>query len=226
MRLTTEHEREVNSGTQYAACFKGTDLRRTIIVIGCYCMQVLSGSTLRAYATYFFEQAGLPVDQAFNMSIITYGISLLGVIVSVSLARYSPSNRRLVDDSLIPMAPVTSYRSTHAIPLGTLAWGIGALLIISAFISNVTIGPVSYSLVSEISSSVLRSKSVVIARFSYACLNIAANVLAPYQLNPTAWNWGARAGFFWGGTCLLGLLFTYLMIPEPKSDNCRARLVV
>jgi MFS transporter, SP family, general alpha glucoside:H+ symporter len=87
MELTTEHEREVNAGTQYAACFKGTDLRRTIIVIGCYCMQVLSGSTLRAYATYFFEQAGLPVDQAFNMSIITYGISLLGVIVSVSFAR-------------------------------------------------------------------------------------------------------------------------------------------
>jgi SP family general alpha glucoside:H+ symporter-like MFS transporter len=91
--LTTEHEREVNAGTQYAACFKGTDLSRTIIVIGCYCMQVLSGSTLRAYATYFFEQAGLPVDQAFNMSIITYGISLLGVIVFVSLARYSVVTR-------------------------------------------------------------------------------------------------------------------------------------
>jgi MFS transporter, SP family, general alpha glucoside:H+ symporter len=104
-----------------------------------------------------------------------------------------------------------------------LAWGIGALLIISAFISNVTVGPVSYSLVSEIPSSLLRSKSVVIARFSYACLNIAANVLAPYQLNPTAWNWGARAGFFWGGTSLLGLIFTYLLIPEPK-DRTTAEL--
>ena len=46
MVLTTEHEREANSGTHYTSCFKGTDLRRTIIVIGCYCMQVLSGSTV------------------------------------------------------------------------------------------------------------------------------------------------------------------------------------
>jgi MFS transporter, SP family, general alpha glucoside:H+ symporter len=84
MVLTTEHEREANSGTHYVSCFKGTDLRRTIIVIGCYCMQVMSGSTVRAYATYFFQQAGLPTDQAFNMSIVGYGLGLAGVMTSVS----------------------------------------------------------------------------------------------------------------------------------------------
>jgi len=85
MVLTTEHEREVNAHTQYSACFRGSDLRRTIIVIGCYCMQVLSGSTLRAYMTYFFQQAGLPTDQSFNMSIVGYALGLIGVIVAVSL---------------------------------------------------------------------------------------------------------------------------------------------
>ena len=85
MALTTEHEREVNVSTHYLACFRGTDLRRTIIVIGCYCMQVFSGNTLRAYSTYFFEQAGLPVNQAFNMSIVASALGLLGVIVAVSL---------------------------------------------------------------------------------------------------------------------------------------------
>lgn len=84
MVLTIEHEREVNAGTHFLSCFKGTDLRRTIIVIGCYCMQVMSGSTVRAYATYFFQQAGLPTDQAFNMSIVGYGLGLAGVMVSVS----------------------------------------------------------------------------------------------------------------------------------------------
>lgn len=84
MALTTEHEREVNSGTHFLACFKGTDLRRTIIVIGCYCMQVLSGSTFRAYVTYFFEQAGLPTTQAFNMSIVAYALGLTGTVLSVS----------------------------------------------------------------------------------------------------------------------------------------------
>jgi MFS transporter, SP family, general alpha glucoside:H+ symporter len=58
---------------------------------------------------------------------------------------------------------------------------------------------------------------VVIARFSYACVNIAANVITPYQLNPSAWGWGARSGFFWGGASALGLIFTYFVVPEPKD---------
>jgi MFS transporter, SP family, general alpha glucoside:H+ symporter len=94
--LTTEHERQVNASTKYAACFRGTDLRRTVIVVGCYCIQVASGSTLRAYATYFFQQAGLPTDQAFNMSIATYGLSLAGVILSVCLPTPSPGFRLML----------------------------------------------------------------------------------------------------------------------------------
>lgn len=88
MALTTEHERTVNASTRYLACFQRTDLRRTVIVIGCYCMQVLSGSTLRAYATYFLEQAGLPTEQAFNMSIIAYAFGLTGGLVAVSLFNF------------------------------------------------------------------------------------------------------------------------------------------
>ena len=98
-----------------------------------------------------------------------------------------------------------------------LPWGIGALLLLSLFVSNVAVGPVSYALVSELPSSLLRSKSVVIARFCYATINIAANVLAPYQLNPSAWGWGAISGFFWAGSCILGWLFTWFFIPEPKG---------
>lgn len=83
MVLTTEYERHINSSTSYIACFKGTDLRRTIIVIFLFCIQIIGGTTLRSYATYFFEQAGLPAEQSFNMSIITYAVSLGGTIVAV-----------------------------------------------------------------------------------------------------------------------------------------------
>jgi SP family general alpha glucoside:H+ symporter-like MFS transporter len=35
------------------------------------------------------------------------------------------------------------------------------------------------------------------------------------MLNPLAWNWGAKAGFFYGGTCVLSVVYTYFCIPEP-----------
>jgi len=84
MVLTTEHEREANTGISYFACFKGTDLRRTMIVIGCYCVTVTTGSTVRAYATYFFQQAGLPTTQSFNMSIVLYALGIPAIITAVS----------------------------------------------------------------------------------------------------------------------------------------------
>ena len=85
MILTTEHEREANASTTFLSCFRGTDLRRTIIVIGCYCITVSGGSTIRAYATYFLQQAGLPTEEAFNMSIVLYALGVLGLMGTVSL---------------------------------------------------------------------------------------------------------------------------------------------
>ena len=58
---------------------------------------------------------------------------------------------------------------------------------------------------------------MVLARFTYAVVNIIANVLTPYQLNPTAWGWGAKSDFFWGGLSFLGFVFTFLYVPEPKK---------
>ena len=92
MVLTTELESEPNAGTSYVACFRGANLRRTIIVMGCYIMQVLSGSTSRAYSTYFFQQAGLRTDQAFDISIVAYALELVGVIVAVSDRKLLPSD--------------------------------------------------------------------------------------------------------------------------------------
>ena len=88
MIVTTEHERALKAATTYAACFTGTDLRRTIIVVGCYCIQVLSGNPLRAYATYFFQQAGLPTSQAFNMTIVSYVLGMVGVLIAVRVSLF------------------------------------------------------------------------------------------------------------------------------------------
>jgi SP family general alpha glucoside:H+ symporter-like MFS transporter len=103
------------------------------------------------------------------------------------------------------------------------AWAIGSLLLVSSFLYNCSIGPLTNTLCSEIPSSILRSKSVVLARWSYAITTIVAGVLTPYQLNPTAWNWSAKTGFFWAGGCLISFIFAYFCVPEPK-DRTTAEL--
>lgn len=66
---TDKLEQEVEAGSTYWDCFRPANRRRTEISVGVYCTQVLSGIYLINYGTFFFQQAGLPTDQAFNMSV-------------------------------------------------------------------------------------------------------------------------------------------------------------
>ena len=46
---------------------------------------------------------------------------------------------------------------------------------------------------------------------------IICGVLTPYMLNPTAWNWGSKAGFFWGSFCVVATIWTWFRLPEGKN---------
>lgn len=105
-----------------------------------------------------------------------------------------------------------------ATPTNTsFSWGIGALLIVSSFLYNCSMGTLTNTLCTEIPSTLLRSKSVVLARWCYAVLAIAGGSLTPYQLNKSAWNWGAKTGFFWAGGCLVACVFAWFFVPETKD---------
>jgi SP family general alpha glucoside:H+ symporter-like MFS transporter len=102
----------------------------------------------------------------------------------------------------------------HPSPLN---WTIAALLLAFTLAYDATLGPICYSLVSEIPSTRLRSKTIVLARNCYNISGIITNIITPRMLNPTAWGWGAKAGFFWAGTSVLGILWSWWRLPEPKG---------
>jgi SP family general alpha glucoside:H+ symporter-like MFS transporter len=37
------------------------------------------------------------------------------------------------------------------------------------------------------------------------------------MLNPGAWNWGAKSGFFYAATCLGCFVWAFFRLPEPKG---------
>ena len=53
---TVDLELSAGSEVSYAECFRGTDLRRTLIAIGCFAVTQVSGiSFVLGYSSYFFE---------------------------------------------------------------------------------------------------------------------------------------------------------------------------
>jgi SP family general alpha glucoside:H+ symporter-like MFS transporter len=119
---------------------------------------------------------------------------------------------------LVLMIIIGGVGVPQAVSTNTIySWVIGITLIVSSFLYNAAMGPLTNTLCCEIPSTLLRSKSVVLARWTYIVTTIVAGTITPYQLNPTAWNWGAKTGFFWAGGCLISVVFAYFCVPETKD---------
>lgn len=219
MVYTNELEKEIEAGTTYLDCFKGVDLRRTEVVCFTWAAQNLCGAGLMGYSTYFYLQAGLATENAFNMALGQYAIGVFGTLSSWVLMTHF--GRRSLYVSGLSMLFVlllgigfVSLAGTHNI---AASWATGSLLLVYTFIYDATVGPVCYSLVSELSSTRLRAKTIVLSRNLYNLFSIVNGVIIPYMLNPTAWNWRGKAGFFWACFCFLCVIWTYFRLPEPKG---------
>ncbi|KAL5114788.1 hypothetical protein ACEQ8H_007350 [Pleosporales sp. CAS-2024a] len=219
MRHTNELEKAVCSGTSYWDCLRGTDLRRTEIAAMTWITQAFCGASLMGYSTYFFQQAGLSDSNSFSMTLGQYGLGGVGVLIAWFLIpRIGRRTLYVCGDAAMVVLLVLIGGLGLIDKANTGAqWGIGAMLLLFACVYNITVGPICYAIVAEIPSTRLRQKTVVLARNCYNLASIIGNVLTPRMLNPGAWNWGAKAGFFYAGTCLLCLVWAFFRLPEAKG---------
>ncbi|EME44490.1 hypothetical protein DOTSEDRAFT_72086 [Dothistroma septosporum NZE10] len=219
MRHTAELEKELFDGTSYWDCFKGTDLRRTEIVCIAWAIQSLCGSALTGSSAYFYKQVGLNTAVSFDFSMALHAIGISGVIIAwfaihrfgrrtLHLAGLSAMCLVLVIIGFVALAPATAKGPSFAIGSLTLVW---------ALCYNITVGPMTFSIVTEIPSDRLRTKTVVLGRNLYNVVGIVNGVITPRMLNPSAWNWKGKAGLFWAGMCFLCLVWSYFRLPEPKG---------
>ncbi|KND87113.1 Maltose permease MAL31 [Tolypocladium ophioglossoides CBS 100239] len=216
---TNELEREIEAGTTYLDCFKGVNLRRTEIVCLTWVAQNLCGAGLMGYSTYFYTQAGLAGTNSFNMSLGQYAIGFVGTVLSWLLMTHF-GRRTLYVGGLMALNVllfVVGFISLAGENNTAASWATGSMLLVYTFVYDATVGPVCYSLVSELSSTRLRTKTIVLSRNAYNVFSIVNGVIIPYMLNPTAWNWRGKAGFFWGGLCFLCVAWSFFRLPEPKD---------
>ncbi|EED14415.1 maltose permease, putative [Talaromyces stipitatus ATCC 10500] len=211
-------DRRLTSGTSYCDCFRGIDLRRTEIVCVTWAIQNLCGAAFMGYSSYFFQQAGLSVSYSFDTSMALYAVAIIGVFASWFFMTHC-GRRTLYLGGLVSMFIILLVIGLVAIgnTSSNGAWVIGSLLLAYTLLYDITVGTVAFSIVAEIPSSRLRTKTIVLGRNSYNIIGIINGVITPYMLSPSAWNWKGKAGFFWAGSCFLCLTWTYFRLPEPKG---------
>ncbi|GFF46187.1 maltose permease MAL61 [Aspergillus udagawae] len=215
---TAKIESEIEAGTTYWDCFKGVDLRRTEICCVAFCGQILSGSTFAYSPTYFFEQAGMDSNRAFQLGVGCTGVALVGTGLSWWLITYFGRRTLYIwgQGILCTFLFMIGIINSTSHTTGAL-WAQASFCFLWLFVFALTIGPITYAIVSETSSVRLRPLTVCLARTAYQVVNVVSQVLEPYFMNPTAWNASGKTGFFWGGTALLVFIWAFFRLPEPKG---------
>lgn len=98
------------------------------------------------------------------------------------------------------------------------SWTAGTMVLLLSAVGDFTVAPVVYTIVSEIPSTRLRAKSIILARNAYNIINLAfVNIVSLRQFNPLAWNWGPKACFFWAGINLFMNTYLYYRLREYAS---------
>jgi SP family general alpha glucoside:H+ symporter-like MFS transporter len=214
---TNNLELELESGTSYLDCFKGTDYRRTEICTMVFVIQAASGLGFAQYCTYFMEQAGLDAQNAFKMNLGYNGLAFSGTVLSWFLINRM-GRRTIFVGGLAILTTIMLLIGFVSLASGDAAmWGQSALMLIWIFFYDLTIGPLAFTIASETSSTRLRGKSLAIARSIDAAVSIVAQTINPYMLNPSEGNWKGRTAFFWGASCFLCFLWGYFRLPECKG---------
>jgi SP family general alpha glucoside:H+ symporter-like MFS transporter len=218
MKHTIELESSIQSDSSYLDCFRGSNLRRTEICMVVFAGQQLSGAVFAYTPTYFFLQAGVSTENSFTIAIGSTAMAFLGTCLSwLLLAHFG---RRTLYLGGMAMAAcsllIVGICSTASTTTGAM-WAQVAFILVWKLIYSLTVGPICYAIISETSAVRLRPQTVVVARNTYAMVQIVSNVLNPYMLNPIEWNWKGKAGFFWFGTASLTAAWSFFRLPETKD---------
>ncbi|KAH8896835.1 general substrate transporter [Thozetella sp. PMI_491] len=216
-----EHERAVAAlqrSEKWWSIFRGTDGRRTLISAwGPVAQQAIGLKLFSSFATYFFQQAGIP--NPFTIKCITTSIQVASVIFFIltadkigrrplSLAAVTVSWISCVVVGIIGVTPQTSA-TVYVFVLFACFWNAGM----------VGLGSACASLVGETSSQRLRPYTSGFAQAANSIIGLIMDFLVPYMVNTNQWNWGYKTGWFYAGIGGIAVALGFYIVPETKGRS-------
>ncbi|KAF5241036.1 hypothetical protein FANTH_9253 [Fusarium anthophilum] len=221
LSMAVNHEievaREANKEKWYNI-FRGTDGRRTLTALWTLMTQQFIGLTLfSTFASYFFLQAG--IQDPFQATCITSAINILANITMIlTVDRLGRRNYSCGGSTL-------SWLSCVAIGILGVAPRVKAtnyLFLFFACLWNVGItanGATGWGFIGEVSSQRLRSYTAGFGAASTCVAGVIMNVLTPYMVNASEWNWKLKTAWFYAGIGLPFVVGMWLLIPETRGRS-------
>jgi MFS transporter, SP family, general alpha glucoside:H+ symporter len=142
---------------KYSDCFRGTDLRRTLIAIAVFVVQPLSGGPfVTGYQTYYLQLAGLPVGQTYTLTCANYAIMLIGNCIGMFLCEWAGRRPTMLWGSIGLTILLIFIGVLGSIPVHATIYPQVAFMSLWGLVYQVTVGAVGWAVSGEVSTPRLR----------------------------------------------------------------------
>ncbi|RSL52414.1 hypothetical protein CEP53_008090 [Fusarium sp. AF-6] len=199
-------------------CFKGPNLRRTIIVIMVFCGQQWVGVTFIAgYLPYYLSLAG--VKNALGVAQGAFAIQLFGNVCSWPLVDRVGRRPLMVSGcfaivvGLVIIGCINIKRSDASLKATV------ALMTMWGFIYQATLGAITYSVGGETPSPRLRQKTLSIAIAISTGFTGLWMQVTPFLVNPDKANLGGKICFVFLGPSMIYCTYLFFCLPEMKGRS-------
>jgi SP family arabinose:H+ symporter-like MFS transporter len=198
-----------------AELFERRFRRPLIIAVGVALVAQLSGiNAVMYYSTKIFMTAGVGVRDAFTATAVIGFVNLAFTLVTVALVDRAGRRMLLLIGLLLQvlsLAAIARMLDAHVHGLPLL---LGILLFIASF--AIALGPITWLLGSEIFPARIRGRAMSVMAFTVwvGCYAVAETFPI---LNDSPIVGPAKTFGLYAAVSLIGLIFTYLLVPETKG---------
>lgn len=135
------------------------------------------------------------------------------------MAYFKLGRRTIYTSGILVMTAILFIIGFLSIPVNNngAIWAMASMMDIWTFVYQMTVGPICFVIISEISATRLRTKTIAIGTAVQAAASIIFTVAIPYMLNSDEGNWGGKAGFLFGGISFLCMVWCYFRLPESRG---------
>ncbi|CAH0027035.1 unnamed protein product [Clonostachys rhizophaga] len=219
IRHTIEEEKASVTSASYWACFKGTDLRRTMIVILANVFPALFGLDLLSNSTPFLQSFGMESSTSLLLQIFGIVGGMAGNAIGLwILSRSGRRNMTIISMGVTGLLwgamGVTGFWSSP-----TLTYAAGGIMIAVIVTCGLGCWPAGYAITGETSSLQLRALTQGIGGVAAQGSSITIAAVLPQLFGRDKAALGAKTGFVFCGLCAIGVLLTWLWIPEMKGRS-------
>ncbi|KAK9327538.1 general substrate transporter [Lipomyces starkeyi] len=216
IKLTLE-EAETQNSSSYIDCFRGTNLRRTLIAIMVFLSEPMSGlGFVSSYGALMYQYLGIGDQKSFAIQIGAQILSLSGATIAFLVSDFYGRRPMYLGGCialcllLICMGISGSVNTTAGI---TASVGFYTMY---NFFYNVGVGSTVYTIAGEVPTSVLRAKTLAVALSSSAAATTMWSFVSPFIFNPGYGNLKAKIGFVFGAFMLVFAVMANFFVPETR----------